>query len=207
MATIILGQHPNALEVRLTEGDGAELVATLVDSTGAETDWAAAPTLEFTSGRTNDGEVVAFTAAIDGPTASWVLTKADVDTIVAASPRTAGRLETKARITAPDDGDTDGHVEYAGRVKWSDGWTAGDRSQRVTFTLPGGPPGAPGADGPPGQDGASAYEVAVDNGFGGTEAEWLESLIGPEGPPGSGGPGEGSVPVDADGVPYVTLGG
>jgi hypothetical protein len=27
-----------------------------------------------------------------------------------------------------------------------------------------------------GEDGRSAYEVAVDNGFVGTEAEWLESL-------------------------------
>lgn len=35
-----------------------------------------------------------------------------------------------------------------------------------------------------GADGASAYEVAVDNGFVGTEAEWLASLVGPEGPQG-----------------------
>lgn len=177
MATIILGQHPNALEVRLTEGDGAELVATLVDSSGAEADWAAAPTLEFTSGRTNDGEVVAFAAAIDGPAASWALTRADVDTIVAASPRTAGRIETKARISSPDDGDADGHVEYAGRVKWSDGWTAGDRSQRVTFTLPGGPPGPTGPAGPAGAQGPAGPE-------------------GPAGPQGEPGSGEPAASVD-----------
>ena len=29
-----------------------------------------------------------------------------------------------------------------------------------------------GGVGPPGEDGASAYEVAVENGFVGTEAEW-----------------------------------
>lgn len=35
-----------------------------------------------------------------------------------------------------------------------------------------------------GADGKSAYEVAVDNGFKGTEQEWLNSLKGPAGPVG-----------------------
>lgn len=35
-----------------------------------------------------------------------------------------------------------------------------------------------------GKDGKSAYEVAVKNGFKGTEAEWLESLVGEKGDPG-----------------------
>ena len=35
-----------------------------------------------------------------------------------------------------------------------------------------------GLDGVDGVDGASAYEIAVANGFVGTQAEWLESLIG-----------------------------
>lgn len=39
-------------------------------------------------------------------------------------------------------------------------------------------------DGTPGSDGKSAYEVAVDNGFKGSEEEWLASLIGPAGPQG-----------------------
>lgn len=39
-----------------------------------------------------------------------------------------------------------------------------------------------------GADGASAYEVAVANGFVGTEAEWLESLVGADGPQGDPGP-------------------
>lgn len=38
-----------------------------------------------------------------------------------------------------------------------------------------------GPQGPAGADGASAYEVAVANGFVGTEAEWLASLQGPQG--------------------------
>jgi len=36
-----------------------------------------------------------------------------------------------------------------------------------------------------GEPGASAYEVAVDNGFEGTESEWLDSLVGPQGPRGN----------------------
>lgn len=36
-----------------------------------------------------------------------------------------------------------------------------------------------------GKDGASAYELAVEGGFEGTEAEWLTSLKGTDGDPGS----------------------
>lgn len=35
----------------------------------------------------------------------------------------------------------------------------------------------------PGTDGKSAYEIAVDHGFSGTEAEWLASLRGADGFP------------------------
>jgi hypothetical protein len=44
-----------------------------------------------------------------------------------------------------------------------------------------------GPQGVAGDDGLSAYEVALANGFVGTEAQWLASLVGPQGPPGSGG--------------------
>ena len=57
----------------------------------------------------------------------------------------------------------------------------------VTFTGPAaiqGDTGPAGADGADGDDGASAYEVAVSNGFSGSELEWLASLIGPQGEPG-----------------------
>lgn len=55
---------------------------------------------------------------------------------------------------------------------------------------PAGATGAAGAEGPAGPagsagaDGESAYDVAVDNGFVGTESQWLASLVGPEGPEG-----------------------
>ena len=55
---------------------------------------------------------------------------------------------------------------------------------------PRGPAGAQGATGPAGVDGAdglSAYEVAVANGFKGTEAEWLASLQGADGADGAAG--------------------
>lgn len=44
-----------------------------------------------------------------------------------------------------------------------------------------GDPGTPGAPGVDGIDGESAYQIAVDNGFVGTEAQWLASLQGPQG--------------------------
>jgi hypothetical protein len=40
----------------------------------------------------------------------------------------------------------------------------------------------------PGLEGDSAYQVAVTNGFIGTEAEWLDSLVGPTGATGNTGP-------------------
>lgn len=43
---------------------------------------------------------------------------------------------------------------------------------------------AGGGGGVPGPPGASAYEIAVENGFEGTEEEWLASLQGEEGPQG-----------------------
>lgn len=43
---------------------------------------------------------------------------------------------------------------------------------------PRGPQGPAGANGAPGADGLSAYEIAVENGFEGTEQQWLDSLGG-----------------------------
>lgn len=41
-----------------------------------------------------------------------------------------------------------------------------------------------GPQGEIGPDGLSAYQIALDNGFVGTEAQWLASLVGPQGPQG-----------------------
>jgi len=48
-----------------------------------------------------------------------------------------------------------------------------------------GPTGPAGPRGVTGADGRSAYQVAVDEGFAGTEEEWLASLAGPTGPQGA----------------------
>ena len=54
-----------------------------------------------------------------------------------------------------------------------------------------GPKGDTGEQGPKGDTGEtgatgkSAYEVAVDEGYTGTESEWLASLVGPQGPTGA----------------------
>lgn len=52
-----------------------------------------------------------------------------------------------------------------------------------SFTTPNlkGANGGKGDRGDPGDDGASAYDIAVNNGFSGTEAEWLASLKGSDG--------------------------
>jgi hypothetical protein len=44
-----------------------------------------------------------------------------------------------------------------------------------------------------GQDGKSAYEIAVENGFVGTEQDWLDSLVGAQGPQGD--PGDSAYQV------------
>lgn len=55
-----------------------------------------------------------------------------------------------------------------------------------------GAPGEQGIQGEPGPSGASAYEIAVSNGFEGTETEWLASLKGEKGDPGSSSSSSGS---------------
>ncbi|MET0892252.1 MAG: YadA-like family protein, partial [Pseudoxanthomonas sp.] len=69
------------------------------------------------------------------------------------------------------------------------------------------------AGGIQGEQGQSAYEVAVSNGFAGSERAWLDSLHGPAGPGGPTGPegpaggGPRSVVYDADDKATLTLGG
>lgn len=66
----------------------------------------------------------------------------------------------------------------------------GDRGDDGADGSPGqngsdGQPGQDGSDGAPGSPGASAYELALANGFQGSPAEWLESLKGEDGTDGS----------------------
>lgn len=75
--------------------------------------------------------------------------------------------------------------EAPGKAKWVDGNTGG-----VGIQGPAGPQGPQGEMGPQGEagkdgengvDGKSAYEIAVEHGFTGSESEWLESLKGKDG--------------------------
>ena len=70
----------------------------------------------------------------------------------------------------------------------------------VLGALPtGGGSGGTATQGPPGEDGKSAYQSALDNGFVGSEQQWLESLVGP--------PGDDAIsnlPLPADDVADTT---
>ncbi|RZA35071.1 MAG: hypothetical protein EOP92_12430 [Lysobacteraceae bacterium] len=69
------------------------------------------------------------------------------------------------------------------------------------------------AGGIQGEQGLSAYEVAVSNGFAGTEGDWLQSLNGPQGPSGPTGPegpaggGPRSLTYDSDTRDVLTMAG
>jgi autotransporter adhesin len=69
------------------------------------------------------------------------------------------------------------------------------------------------AGGIQGERGLSAYEVAVSNGFAGTEGDWLQSLNGAQGPAGPTGPegpaggGPRSVTYDSDTRDVLTMAG
>lgn len=59
----------------------------------------------------------------------------------------------------------------------------------IGLTGPAGPQGLQGEQGPAGVNGLSAYEIAVQNGYTGTEQQWLSTaIIGPQGPAGPQGP-------------------
>jgi len=63
-----------------------------------------------------------------------------------------------------------------------------------------GPAGAAGTDGSDGADGASAYQIALANGFVGTEADWLASLVGATGADGAAGADGADGAAGSDGA-------
>lgn len=65
--------------------------------------------------------------------------------------------------------------------------------------------GQAGPPGPPGPAGKSAYQVALDNGYEGTQEEWLNTLVGPQGERGPAGVTSALVSVDnTTGTPSAT---
>lgn len=68
-----------------------------------------------------------------------------------------------------------------------------ENSEKAGTPGPQGEQGPPGVSGADGEDGKNAYEIAVDNGFSGSETEWLASLKGEKGDPGEPGSGGGET--------------
>ena len=73
-----------------------------------------------------------------------------------------------------------------------------DHGKRIE-TIESADPPTDGEDGQDGTDGKSAYQIAVDNGFQGTEPEWLDSLKGQDGEDGQDGT-DAANPFTADEV-------
>lgn len=92
----------------------------------------------------------------------------------------AGADGDSAYQVALNNGFTGSEAEWLDSLK-------GEQGERGEQGVPGEPgtgstePGPPGEDGVDGVDGRSAYEVAIENGFEGTEEEWLASLEGVDG--------------------------
>ena len=63
-------------------------------------------------------------------------------------------------------------------VQWQSLWEDTTTGEVFTMRGPKGNPGASGGKGDPGLRGMSAYDVAVKNGFDGSEEEWLKTLKG-----------------------------
>ena len=131
-----------------------------------------------------DGPVLLSLEGVAGDAATaFEFTARQVDDLIARTAR-------YVRIVTGD-GDTL-HVLAAGRVWERSGWSGEcGRTQVVTRLVAG----------PPGSVGPSAYQVAVANGFAGSESEWLASLAGG---PGSEGRGVESITDDdEDGIATV----
>jgi len=157
--------------IEACKGDSAYDVAVANGYTGTESEWLA--TLVGATG----------TSPSIGTNGHWFV--GEVDTGVNAQ---GEKGEKGVGISAFEKTDTVGNVDYY-TVTYTDGTT-------TTFTITNGKDGAngkDGSDGKNGQDGKdgqdgeyaaqglSAYEIAVEQGFDGTEEAWLASLQGKNG--------------------------
>ena len=102
------------------------------------------------------------------------------------APGTDGK---SAYIIAVEHGFTGTETEWLESLRGKDGKDGTDgQPGKDGVDGTNGQDGKDGIDGAPGTDGKSAYEIAIANGFIGTEAEWLESLRGSDGKDGEQGP-------------------
>ena len=116
--------------------------------------------------------------------------KADVDSAVSsansasqAAQNAAAQVANKADITYVDKAIADIELTpgpQGEKGEKGDAFTYDDFTPEQLEALKGanGEDGQNGKDGVDGQNGKSAFEIAQENGFGGTETEWLESLKG-----------------------------
>lgn len=102
------------------------------------------------------------------------------------------KLSDVAGKVLPDGGTIGQVLKKAGAgAEWGDvpnGLPEGGTTGQVLTRTEDGAAWSDPAGGGAGADGKSAYQIAVENGFVGTEAEWLESLKGADGAPGTQGP-------------------
>lgn len=146
-----LNVPPKGLTGILTPGDGATFILTADDGI----DLPATLRLVITD---HAGAEQSYAPTLDGITGTWLLTVAQVTALVGTL--TSGSLQ--ARIITGS-GDLR-RGSKAGRLSILSKYSGGKPQSLGTITL-----------GPAGQ---SAYDVAVEQGFTGTEAEWLETMTG-----------------------------
>lgn len=118
-----------------------------------------------------------------GPDGAFIFINKDFDNIWAG---------IKDRIKLPSVSDK---IQWTNIINVPDLATQDDLKKIELTPGPQGNPGTPGKDGQPGKDGKSAYQIAVDNGFVGSEAEWLQSLHGKDGATTS--DGDASLSIEA----------
>lgn len=169
-----IGSLPLPLTVAVAAGSVFDDALILSD----DESWTSAPELRFTG--TTPITWVAVLSDSDRR-ATWTRSAADVTALLATAPPGG---------TIPVDLVLGSRVLGRGSVRTT-GKTGIRTSSPVSLvtepplTVWPGTPGPAGA----GSNGASAYEIAVANGFVGTEAQWLDSLQGEDGPVGPSGDG------------------
>ncbi len=150
--------------------------------------------VERTAGDGSPGTVDTYTITLtDGSTSTFTVYNGADGT----SFTVLGRYDTLDALQAAHPAGSEGDAWAVGSAEDNDIylWNVDTQAWQNIGSLQG-PPGPAGADGGPGKDGSpgsagadgeSAYQIAVDNGFEGTEEEWLASLHGADGPAGADG--------------------
>lgn len=116
---------------------------------------------------------IAQTNGFKGTQAEWLTSLVGAKGDTGAGLNVLGSVDDKAKL--PASGETgDGYFVGSDLYVWiATNWQDMGNVR--------GPQGEPGSPGQPGESGKSAFQVAVSDGFTGTESEWLSSLKGEQG--------------------------